>query len=136
MIYTNFASSKRLRNLNGFLKFVFSRRSTNDIWLHAFSRTSRGTKTKKLLQLPKYATNYKPFPWSIYVHEESHTGYLFQVIERVSCLLKACFIFPVFLVNFQRHLHSIVVTNMTTQREFLCGTYDVNRICCKSSKCA
>ncbi len=79
---------------------------------HEFSRTSRSTKTENLALLHKYAKNYNLFPGSIQLHETSHLGYLFKIIERVLSLLYACFIFPVFFlffINFQRHMHSMCV---------------------------
>ncbi len=54
----------------------------------------------------------------------SYFGYLFKIVERALSLLKACFIFPVFLINFQRHLHSIYVWNMIKQGKPLQTRYD------------
>ncbi len=76
---------------------------------HEFSRTSGSTKTEKLVKLPKYATNYN-LSGSIQVHETSHFGHLFKIIElkieitELKIIEFKCFVFVKGILHFYRVL--------------------------------
>ncbi len=76
----------KMKKKTAWIFIIFFSRSEIVVRFHEFLRTSSSTKTEKLAQLHKYATNYNLFSGPISVHETSSFDCRFKMIERALSL--------------------------------------------------